>query len=350
MVRWEQQQLAQGLTYGFGVKHLFAKAAAYPESAVVALSVIIFFLVLGHFFGSLLRTLVALWAHRARVVSRPGATRWRQSFWPAGLSLAGIVGVVFVLYSARAGVLPMAEDRHAAAVQQQREASERVAQAQADPTADISGLVTAKTRAGREAAARQERLEYASTLSKMNGSITILNIVLVIAAIVLGYLHREERISVAPEAASDRLEQMRKRAEALRERFAQRWAELTSRRSDAHEAMRAIEIGIHRADHLLDARVLTDAPGKAERIRRAIPLFRMENARQRGLDVEDILAFREPARMALPTPGTDRVVLDRPEALDRYRAEFDTLEQRLHRLDQDFPQRSPELPEFSLAH
>ncbi len=349
MVRWEQQQLAGGLTFGFGVKHLLVRAAAYPESAVVALSVIIFFLVLGHHFGSLLRTLVALWAHRARVVSRAGATRWRQSFWPALLSFAGIVGVVFVLYSARAGVLPMARDRHTAALRLEKVAADRLERAGTDPTADLPGLVGAKTKASREVTARQERLDYASTLSKMNFSITILNIVLVIAAIVLGYLHREERISVTPEAVSDRLEQMRKRAQALRAQFEQRWAELISRRGDAHEAMRAVEMGIHRADHLLEARVLTDAPGKAERIRRAIPLFRMENARQRGLDVEDILAFREPARMELPNPGTDRVVLDRPEALDRYRAEFDTLQQRLHRLDQELPHGRPELPEFAFT-
>ena len=155
---------------------------------------------------------------------------------------------------------------------------------------------------------------------------------------------------MAPEAASDRLDQMRKRAQAMREQFERRWAELIGRKSDAHEAMRAVEIGIHRADHLLDARVLTDAPGKAERIRRAIPLFRMENARQRGLDVEDILAFREPATMTLPSVGTDRVALVRPEALERYRAEFEALQKRLHTLDKELPHGTPELPEFSFAH
>ena len=349
MVRWEQQQLAQGLTYGFGIRHLFAKAAAYPESSVLALSVIIFFLVLGHHLGSLLRTLVALWSHRARGVSRAGAARWRQSAWPAALSLLGIAGVVLVLFFARAGVLPMARERYQAAVTQHAEAARQLAQGQNDPTADINALVSARTRAAREVSTRQERLDYASTLSRMNGSITVLNVVLVIAAIVLGYLHREERISVAPEAASDRAEQMRRRAEAIREQFQRRWAELIARRGDAHDAMRAVEIGIHRAEHLLDARVLTDAPGKAERIRRAIPLFRMENARQRGLDVEDILAFREPVEMELPAVETDRVALERPAALERYRAEFNALQQRLHRLDQQVPHGAPELAGFSFA-
>jgi hypothetical protein len=350
MVRWEQQQLAQGLTASYGFRHLFARAAAYPESSILALSVIIFFLVLGHHAGSLLRTLVALWSHRTRMVSRAGAARWRQSLWPAALSAAGIAGVVFVLYAARDGVRPMAQERYDAALRQQAQADQLLAASRNDPAADINALVSARTRASREVTARQERLDYASTLAEMNRSITILNIVLVLAAIVLGYLHREERISVEPEAASDRLEQMRKRAQAMREQFDRRWAELIARRSDAHEAMRAVEIAIHRADHLLDARVLTDAPGKAERIRRAIPLFRMENARQRGLDVEDILAFREPVRMTLPAVGADRVVLARPVALERYRAEFDALQRRLHTLDQELPHGRPELPEFSFAH
>lgn len=350
MAAWESVQLAKGLTPGYGFRHMAAKALAYPESSIVALSVIIFFLVLGHHAGSLLRTLVALWSHRKRGISRAGAARWRQSSLPAVLCAVGIIGVVGVLFWARASVAPMAEHRFRDAVKKQEAASAQLAAAEKDPNADVTPFITKKTEAGAGVTARQERLDYARTLSGMNLPITVLNVVLVLAAIVLGYLHREERISVAPEAASDRLEQMRKRAQQMREQFERRWAELIARRSDAHEAMRVVEIGVHRAEHLLDARVLTDAPGKAERVRRAIPLFRMENARLRGLDVEDILAFREPAQMSLPPVSADRVTLDRPAALGHYRAEFEGLQQRLHRLDRELPHGTPELPEFSFVH
>ena len=333
LANWEAQQLSNGFSFSFGLKHLFARVTAYPEPSLLALSVIVFFLVLGHHFGTLVRTMVALWSHRHRSVSRAGAARWRQSSWPAIASLAGIVVVVVVLYVARAQVEPMAKTRYDAAAQQLTAAQEQLDAARSDATADIGSLVQTKNRAQSEVAARRERLEYAETLHGMNWPITLLNIVLVIAAMVLGYLHTEERFVVSPEAVSDRADRLRKRREEVRARLNQLWMELVGKRAEAHEALRGVEISIHRVDNLLEADVLRDWTGKAERIRRAIPLFRTENARLRGLDVEDILAFRAPAHVRLPTADEYPMQLDRPTALADYRAEFATLQARLHGLD-----------------
>lgn len=357
LVRWEQTQLARGLSASFGVRHLFARVTTYPEPSLLALSVIVFFLVLGHYFGSLLRTLVALWPHRRRAVSRPGATRWRQAFWPAGLAMLGMGLVVGVLFFARASVLPMAQSRFQQAESNYSASVEKLTAAETAGTTgvELDILIRGRTKAIGDVTTRRERLDYASTLSGMNFAITLLNVVLAIAAIVLGYLHREERISVAPEAASDREEkrrereaQLREKELALRERLQQVWTDLTSRRGHAHEALRSVEIAQHRVAHLLEARVLTDWGGKADRVRRAVPVFRTENARLRGLDIEDIGAFRSEFAMELPRPQSDRVALDRPNVLEQYEQEMETLVQRLHGLDQKVPKNAPE-PHISTA-
>jgi hypothetical protein len=344
--RWEMQALLHGLTSGFGIRHLVTRVLAYPEPSLLALSVIVFFLVLGHVLGGALRVLVALWRHRVPRLSFEGSLRWRQALWPAWLSLAGVLVVVCVLYAARAKVEPMATTR----VRVAETALDNAIKAFDQASADTTGLVNPGALAGRVTAARrelqlrEERLEYATALSGMNLPITFLNVVLVMAAVVLGYQHRRERITVVPAAQAKAEERAEQASDALRVRMAEMQArldglrgEFLARRGEAHQAMRDADTAFNRVEHLLEAEVMRDWQAKAERLRRAIPLFRTENARLRGLDVGDVLAFRTEYVMSLPTPDQQAWQLDRPAALDLYRAEFGVLQGRLHRLDMDLP-------------
>ncbi|HEX5871874.1 MAG TPA: hypothetical protein VFY65_15705, partial [Longimicrobium sp.] len=98
--------------------------------------------------------------------------------------------------------------------------------------------------------------------------------------------------------------------------------------------------GILRVEHLLAVQLLRDWHGKAERLRGVVSMFRIENARLRGLDVADIAAFRVPVSVTFTEPDPARLVLERPRALDAYRMECARLQDHLLDLDLD---RHPEI-------
>jgi hypothetical protein len=61
-----------------------------------------------------------------------------------------------------------------------------------------------------------------------------------------------------------------------------------------------IQTSIARAKYLAGTHPLSDAEAKAGRLSAVVPLFRAENARARGVDPESIVAFKQPAGLALP--------------------------------------------------
>ena len=321
---WEEQALSEGALGLFGVKHVLMKLSAYPEATLLALSVVVFFVFLGHVLGTKTRTLVALRKHRHASPSVSDA--FRQAIPPVVLSAIGIVCTLVVLFFARSYVEPMAQGRYDHAESALTTAQQAYQGALENPD-NLSAIQRARIEMGRlegEVAYRTARLDYARSIEAMNGPILGLNIVLVIAAVIAGYLHHRKRFPLFASAAEP--ESVRRRTELLR-------ADFITRREAAHEAMRSVGTAIHRVEQLLDADPLRDWYGKSERIRNAIPLFRMENARLRGLDKDDILAFRAPINLNLPTPEQAGITLERPVVLDLYKAEFEKLQGQLHTLD-----------------
>lgn len=333
--QWEEITLAASETIPtwFGMAHLLKRVATYPESAILAISVVILFVFLGHQLGGSLRTLVVLWRHRTETVSHTAASVWRQARWPAKLSLVGVLVMVAVLFAARTRVLPMAEER----VEQARSAlttvqTELRSYTERDEMPPLE-LMEREALAVEEVHTREARVDYAYAIDGMNLPILFLNLVLVLTAVVAGYQREKRRFVVTPQLALHTAEEHRRSMAAHNAALDALYGQFVARREAAHGATRAVGLGILRAEHLLDADLFRDWQGKAERLRRAIPLFRTENARLRGLDVVDILAFRTPAEMALPTPQEMGVVTTTPPTLEAARDEYVRLRARLTELD-----------------
>lgn len=322
--RWEQTALATGeFPWYFGLEHMLRSLLAFPEPAILAFVVVVFFLVLGHKLGASLRRVVALWRSRAFAVR----TRWRQAFVPVALCTVGVVLTLSFLYGARARVLPMSQARYEAAETRLGGVREEISALEAAGMEVPASAFERESAAEAETTLRRARLDYAQTISSVNRPILLLNIALVIVAILLGYLGEKGRFSAVP--ALDReaeLRRLRGGVDELRQRF-------DDRRRAAYDAVRRATIIDARIQALTDARVLKDFEAKRSRIASAIPLFRAENARLRGLDTADILAFQAPPRIDLPSAEDLSLVIQLPRAVETYRAEIAALQESLERHD-----------------
>ncbi|HEV3049253.1 MAG TPA: hypothetical protein VGX50_03050 [Longimicrobium sp.] len=327
---WEETQLADGLTAWHGLATMVKRALVYPEPSILAAVVVLLLLFLGHTFGGHLRTLVALFRHRRGHVSATNAHTFRQSAWSTSLAGLGAVLIVGMLALARSEVLPAADERLASAHTELAAADGALQEARARGDADAVLLErsddAAKARA--ELRQREERRSYAAAIDRMNYAIVGLNLALVLAAMLVGYLREEKRFSVVPHAVAVQAEDRARRHADLNLEFG-------DRRAAAHQALNEVRAGILRVEHLLAVQLMRDWGGKAERLRGIVSLFRIENARLRGMDVADIAAFRVPVSVSFTEPDAGRMALERPRALDAYRLECARLQDNLLDLDLD---------------
>lgn len=320
---------------GLGFREMFGRIVLRPEPAILAFSVVVFFVFLGHALGGQCRTLFALWKFKRE---EPGALisqAWRQAAAPAIAATVGILLTVGVLGWARSEVKGVATQRFAAAQQRTAEAEQAYQRArQATVDTELSQRREAAITASAELQYRQERLDYAQSIDAMNLPIAGLNLVLVISATIAGYFRErrkfdllatapadDEEFARAKQAEREALDRVRlEREEEMRQRAEERRTltdALAQNRSRAREALGAAETSLHRAAVLLDADLFRDWAAKAERLGKMIPLFRSENARLRGLDVEDIKAFRRPIELSLPIPDAQER-LHAPSALSEH--------------------------------
>jgi hypothetical protein len=85
-----------------------------------------------------------------------------------------------------------------------------------------------------------------------------------------------------------------------------------------------IQANIAKAKYLAQSQPLSDWPAMVSRLEAVIPLFRTENARQRGIDVDNILAFQVHRPLELP-PVSDAEKFHLPGELGVSEAEFSRL-------------------------
>jgi hypothetical protein len=325
---WGSQQLSEnGLVASYGIHRLGQSVATHPEPAILAVSVIVFFLLLGDQLGVYLRRLVALWDVSNESGSIDIVNRRRQSILPVLLTMGGVALTIAFLYGARGAVHPLAQER--------LEASEtKLASVQAD--------IGERTRAGeeispnlfsRQAAAeteltyRRDRLDYASTLSAVNRSVLLLNVVLVVAATLIGYAHLSETIALDPTPSLDeRLSGLQREVDTLSAGFAEK-------RRSAYDALRRAHRVDTRIAHLSRIDILRDLDAKTARVSCLIPLFRSENARLRSLDVSDIQAFRTPPSVHFPSAAELLLRVEMPPEVERLRADVIALNRSVAALD-----------------
>jgi hypothetical protein len=327
---WEERMLSDGLSMWHGFATLAKRALVYPEPSILAGVVVLLLLFLGHTFGGHFRTLVALFRNRRGHTSAANAHTFRQSVWSTSLAGVGAVLIVGMLAVARGEVLPAATERLASARTELAAAETALKQVRGEGASDAvvleKGADVAKARA--ELRQREERRSYAAAIDRMNYAIVGLNLALVLAAMLVGFLREEKRFSVVPHSVSaGAADRERRRADL--------GVEFGDRRAAAHRALDEVRAGMLRVEHLLAVQLMRDWHGKAERLRGIVSLFRIENARLRGLDVADIAAFRTPVGVTFPEPDAGRLVLERPRALDAYRMECARLQDNLLDLDLD---------------
>jgi hypothetical protein len=90
-----------------------------------------------------------------------------------------------------------------------------------------------------------------------------------------------------------------------------------------------VQLEIAKARYLAQSLPLRDWEGKARRLEAVIPLFRSENARLRGIDVQNIMAFKGPARsLELPVLGAEQFEV--PPQVDVCERDFSDLRAQMY--------------------
>ncbi len=315
-------QLAQSLgeaaesnTWLAGPLVVFQDMLLHFEAFVVALVAVVILVLLGKTAGSSIRSVVAFSTRETPLASTSIRSNRRQNLVVFVGALAGIAFVLTFMYSARGQIAQTAADRvHADSLSLQ--------QAQAAQVAAGTDLTktAATTQRALEASRRLDQhtddAAYAITVQRVNQAILWLNLGLVLAAMTLGFVYKQEELSD-------------KRGEhpilgLMRNRIRRLDAEALKLKQAAQDAQNAAQTEAGRINHLVRSNPLRDWRGKQERLQSVIPLFRGENARQRRIDPASILAFKEPYLIPLPELD-ENVELRTPVEFDQQLLELDNL-------------------------
>jgi hypothetical protein len=253
---------------------------------------------LGHVCGSNLRRVIALNPEDDLLIASGVRVHRRQAWLPLSASALGILLVILFLFFSRGMIEKQTHTRVASITAQENQIEERFAKAQADQNPDAIEETQSQLEETRSLLKElQKRDDYASGISAMNWPILLLNLTLAISAIAASYLHDEHRI-VDIRLADPRLAQLKQRLAMLRD----------THRSQA-PTLRTLEplvqSHISSAKYLAQSAPLREWRSKAKRLEDIVPLFRTENARQRGIDVHNILAFQQQWPLELPAVDED---------------------------------------------
>ncbi len=300
-----------------GLYTLAERILVYPEISLLALGVLALLMVLCHFAGTSVRKLIVFRPKEGPSVVPELHSHRRQAWLPFLLGLAGVSLVLAFLFSARGAIKPVALARQAQTEQliANLEKGSLAAKAQND----FSKMEAAERELGDARSVLDEQTQgvaYASSISALNFPILLLNLTLVIVASAAAYMESEATVretrADAPQASDleEKLSALRK--QALREK----------------EIMRGLatvfESNAAKARYLEQSSPLRDWSAKAKRLDAVIPLFRAENARVRGLDVQNIRPFQRYQALELP-PIEEIVSMRACSELAQWELEFEQL-------------------------
>jgi hypothetical protein len=283
-------------------------------------------MIFGHKLGESLREVVAIKDEEAPTLRSQIRARRRQFIPSLFISGIGVALLVFVLYNSRGMLMSSTQDRLA---------EERAALVTAESVRDAAFQrtnVTDDQRAALETRVEnqrvvvqqaEDRVRYASNLTRANFAILVLNIVLALSAALIGYLSHKAVIGGRqenPELA------------AIENRIASLHALTRETRLQVQRAETRVTDDFSELDRYVSSRPLSAWEAKADRLKSVVQLFRSENARLRGIDSANILAFRKPIEIEWPDIGSD-FRCDKPADVDAYRQEFARLREELRTYD-----------------
>jgi hypothetical protein len=309
-----------------GMHILAHRLTSSPEVSVLALGLVVILMFLCHSCGASLRKLMAYRRKDQPKIEMEISSHRRQAWIPFGLTLLALMGAILFLLIARTRIEQVTASQVAAAKEVLRKASDKLNGDTARNDLDqIQNDSDAKEDAQSQLDAAQNTYNYAAGIKGMNSALGILNLVLVAAATTMSYLHDKGNItelaSEAPRALTldAQLDGLRREAVALRARIRTLYA--------------TAEEGIAQAKYLGQSSPLREWTAKALRLNAVVPLFRTENARLRGIDVQLIKGFdklrnpeiSEPSQEPFPLPhgllDAERTFIELRSTIERLQAQ-----------------------------
>jgi hypothetical protein len=297
-----------------GITLQLKEMALHLDALVVALVAVLVLVLFGKTLGTSARVLFALKPsdHPLAATTIRGI---RRQYWAALVGCTiGLTAVLAFLFYARGSIAAVAAQRVAADSAELQRLTADAARTSVENLAAVSLASRRISEQTQTLELHRDDAAYATTVQNNNVPLLFLNIGLVLAAALLGYLSYAQTVS---DGRGEHPAIARLRADR---RVLQRDAHATVQSGRATESL--ARAGIGRAEHLMGASPLAEWRAKADRLNGVIPLFRGENARLRGLDPANILAFANKSPLSLPTVEAERGF---PEPADfaRLKEQFD---------------------------
>jgi preprotein translocase subunit SecG len=315
-------EAAESHTWLAGPLVLFQDILLHFEAFLVALIAVVILVLLGKTTGSSARSIVAFSAKESPMAATTIRAHRRQHIFVFTAGLLGIVSVLSFMYFSRAQIAATAQSRvHSDSVS--------LRQAQSDQQAagsDLAKAPAAMQRVKDATRTLQQHLDdaaYAETVQRINNAIVWLNVGLVLAAMTLGFVYKKEDLTDR-QGEHPALRPLRAKLLSL-----EREALGHARRARISMGGAAAQAG--RINHLLESHPLREWQGKQDRLQSVILQFRGENARVRGLDPANIIAFSQPSRVVFPEVN-EHEELRRPTELDQLLQELSQVEAEFARV------------------
>ncbi|HEX6627202.1 MAG TPA: hypothetical protein VF105_04535 [Gemmatimonadaceae bacterium] len=292
------------------------------EAFLVALIAVVILVFLGKTTGASVRSIVSFSANDHPMAATTIRAHQRQHTVIFVAGLLGIASVLAFMFYSRAQIAETAQSRV-------RSDSVSLRQAIADQQAagtDLTKTAATTQRVTDATRTLQQHLDdaaYAQTVQRINDAIVLLNIGLVFAAMTLGFVHKREDLTDR-QGEHPSIKPLKKRTQMLeREALAHAHAARVAISSAATEA--------GRINHLLESHPLRDWQAKQDRLQSVIVQFRGENARVRGLDPANVVAFAQPSRIVFPEVNENEE-LRRPTEFDRLLQDLGDVEREFARV------------------
>ena len=310
-----------------GIKLAGLEFASYVEATALASIIVVVLVVSAKSAGAALRALTALKEEDYSFAAASIRALRRQMF--TVLFVAGVIAgsIVTFLSMARTGAPALVAERLAIADTTRMKAEQEqriIREAGQEREADVSDADVKAQEARIEVSRQQDLLAFAKTVEKNNNGMLFLNLALVGAGILIGFLRdsRDLTETIGEDADIVRLKQ---KCLTTREQVRR----LTER---ARTHLTSADAAYARTNSLLRSDPLATLDAKRATLNGIIPTWREVNARMRRIDPSNIVAFQQPFLPSL-IEIRNSVMLQKPETFGRTMNELERLRGDINRVE-----------------
>lgn len=297
-----------------GAQRVFAQLVLRPDAALLALGVVVFLCVLGHFFGRALRDIVTHREQRLRRDTVTGRSPLEHAV-PLVLTGVGLVLVIGVLFESRVTLGEVGDQRYAEDMAVVEELRRDAGWMRVD--GDLLGANERADRADDMEAAATELKEYSLSMARLSFPILLLNLTLVLCAICAAYYHR--RVTRWEYFDDTKFEDERRGFVEAAESASE---EVTGLLTQATQHLRDLR-------GMLAANGERRLAGVAHRLGAVVELYRSENLRVRGLDADAVPVLAGDVTLDVDITSADATELGL-HTPDEYQADLNAMRDRLY--------------------